>query len=221
MSTFQRVVLAAVVALLMAGAGAVGGFALHWFVLSPSDDELRGEVAKVTPDGLTIVGVPTITGKWAPSLERGDLHWELAPAPLSAAAVSSHLDEAGWDVEYIRPEGSSTYLGATKGPMHLRVRFASPEDDGSAAIGFTLRRRDYPISSGTVVALGSGLAALMGGALVWFGPRLRARKSSWGIESHTRALAHVDVPGPLARSGIGRLVRSLRVRASPCRRPVG
>lgn len=178
MSTTRRVVLAAVVALLMAAVGAVGGFAVHWFVLSPTDDELRNEVAKVTPDGLTIVGEPTITGRWAPSLERGDLHWELAPDPLPAAAVSSRLDEAGWDMEYIRPQGSSTYLGATKGPMHLTVRFASPGDDGSAAISFTLGRRDSPISSGTAVALGAGLAALMGGALGWFGPRRRTRKSS-------------------------------------------
>lgn len=179
MRTFRRVALSVLVAALMAGLGAVGGFVVHWYVLQPSDDELREHVAEVTPDGLTIVSVPTVTGRSAPLLERGDLHWEVAVAEgLPVEVVSSHVEGAGWDVEVVRRQGSATYLGATKGPMHLRVWFASPGEDDSATIGFTLRRRAYPISLGMSVALGAGLGALMGGALGWFGPRLRPGKES-------------------------------------------
>lgn len=177
MSTVRRAAVAAVVALLVAGTGGLGGFAVHWFVLSPTDDELRAEVAEITPDGLTIVGEPTITGEWAPSLERGDLHWELAPGGPEVTVLRSHLEEVGWDVDDAQPRGSSTYLRAAKGPMHLTVRFASTGDDGSV-VGFTLGRRAYPISSGTTVALGAAVGALLGGAIGWFGPRRRARKET-------------------------------------------
>lgn len=171
MSTVRRVALSVLVAALMAGVGAVGGFVVHWYVLQPSDDELHDEVAEVTPEDLTIVSEPAITGRWAPSLERGWLHWEaVADGHLTAAAVARHMEGAGWEPEPPRQTRSVQHLVATKGSLYLSARLSPAPDEEGTDVGFTITRRPYPISLGTSMVLGAGLGALVGGALGWFRP---------------------------------------------------
>lgn len=178
-TTVWRVALVALVALLMAGAGAVGGFAVHWYVLQPSDDELREHVTEVTPDGAVILGEPTITGAWAPSFERGSLHWEaFADGRLSVAAVAQRLEEAGWTPGPPRQTHSVQELAATKGPLRLDVSLSPVLDAERTDVGLTITRRPHPISLGMAVALGAGLGALVGAVLGWFGPRLRPRRTT-------------------------------------------
>lgn len=149
MGRASRAVVPVLLGLVGAGLGLLAGLAVHWFVVEPSDDELREIAATLNPAGFTIVGEPAVSGKWAPSFERGVIHFDAtSPEPFTLGEVADGLRAGGWAVR------------GTVAPSDVRGRVVA-DRDGLVAEVFLLSSNPTERATMASVSLGRG----PGGAL--------------------------------------------------------
>ncbi|WP_155855237.1 hypothetical protein [Actinotalea ferrariae] len=175
-------VLRVLLALVLAGAGALLGAAVHWWVVQPSDAELVATARTVGLPGFAGQDQPQVTGAWAPSSARGVVHWDTtSPTPLSPAgtAVVAALEEQGWTVT---ESGRTWDVVATRPGRVLTVHLRTAPDGGTHA--------SVSLERGPTTA--SLRALVVGGA------------ATGGVVAAALAAAHArrrHLPGPPGRSG--------------------
>ncbi len=129
MGRASRAVVPVLLGLVGAGVGLLVGLAVHWYVVEPSDDELRVVAESLTPAGFTPGSEPVVSGKWAPSFERGVMHFDAtALAPVTLGTVAEGLRADGWVVR------------GTVDPSQVKGEVVA-ERDGLVASVFVLRER--------------------------------------------------------------------------------
>ncbi|MBO0898743.1 hypothetical protein J1G44_07110 [Cellulomonas sp. zg-ZUI199] len=146
-------------ALVLAGVGGVGGAVVHWFVVQPSDDELRAAAADLPLHGFRDVGGRGISGRWAPSFDRGSLHWDaVSESVVTTWDVADALRDEGWTVE---DPGDGGVVHGRRDRVVVDVRPWGLEDGGTTA-SIAVGRGDVPPSPGLTAALGAAVGALLG-----------------------------------------------------------
>lgn len=83
-------------AVALAGAGALFGAGLHWWVVQPTDAELIATAREVDLPGFAGADRPRVTGAWAPSFTRGIVHRDAVSTGTlgeSAALASKALED--------------------------------------------------------------------------------------------------------------------------------
>lgn len=165
----------ALLAAALAVAGALLGGAVHWWGVQPSDDELVTTARSVHLPGFTGADEPRVTGAWAPSFDRGVVHWDAsATTPLAEAAVGvgAALEEQGWTLaRQAVGERSGDVVAARGGlvlTLHLRAASAS-ETEASVE----LRRGPTTLGLSALAVGGAVVGAVMG---VGLGALLRNRR---------------------------------------------
>lgn len=154
-------------AVAVAGAGALLGAAVHWWVLQPSDTELVTTAREVVLPGFTGSDEPRVTGAWAPSFTRGVVHWDAAsdePLGASATTTSTALQGDGWTVTEETVGERSGDVVATRPGLVLTVHLrAAPDSETEASV--ELRRGATTPSLGALVVGGVVFGAGVGTAL--------------------------------------------------------
>lgn len=171
----RRVLLASVLALLFAGLGALAGTAVHWKVIQPSDAELLAAAREVTPSGFSATDMLGVSGQWAPSFDRGSVHWDAhSEEAFDSEAVdpAAALTSDGWQVEEVVRTGTMVEVDASRSGMLVSIRVRSAPDDGIEA-SISLTRSGQAPGLSLVVAAGALLGAV-GGAVL--GSRLGRRR---------------------------------------------
>ncbi len=165
MSPLRRAARCILVAVLLAGAGAVGGLALHWYVVQPTDAELIAMARGIDIDGLVTSGEPVVSGRWAPSFDRGGvLVGAASGAEVSGAGVAATLEAQGWEVHDVSVRTSSQTVHASRGGVDVDVHMREGEAAATEATVW-LSRGDGAPSLTTTVVLGAVVGALGGLAL--------------------------------------------------------
>lgn len=169
-----RAALVVVGALVAGVVGAIGATVLHWHVIEPSDAELLSATVEPTPPGFAVDWGPTVSGKWAPSFDRGHVRLGMSSDDdVTIDAVRDDLVATGWESN--EPERGRTIdtLFASKDGLLLVVnRFVNQNEDAAEAamdesatkIEMTLQRGSptpslaLTIAIGTTLAFGAGVA---------------------------------------------------------------
>lgn len=168
-----RPVVTALVALLMAGVGAVLGAAFHWFVVEPSDGELLDAAQRIELTGYTSSTGPGLDGSFTPTLTRASVHWDAtSEAPLDAGRVADELAAAGWTVTGTEEVNATVTVRAVDGRTATSVHLA-PDRDGGTRASIGVSRHSIAPSSGVCVLVGALVGAVGGVLLGWFGLRRR------------------------------------------------
>lgn len=168
-------VLRVLLAVAVAGAGALLGAAVHWWVLQPSDVELVTTAREVVLPGFAGSGEPRVTGAWAPSFTRGVVHWDATsdePLGASATTTSAALQGEGWMVTEEGVGERSGDVVATRPGLVLTVHLRAASDSETQA-SVELRRGSTTPSLGGLVVGGTIFGAGAGTALARRGLGLR------------------------------------------------
>jgi len=168
MGRWARAALVTLLALALAGVGAAGAAALHWYVVQPSDDDLRAVAAGMTPDGFRDLDEPGVSGAWPVGFERGELHWDaVSDDQVTVDDVAAGMDAAGWTVDVDRGREA---IDASRGPYVAGVNLGTADGGGTSA-SISVGRGETEPSLTLTVALGAALGAVVG---VLLGRRLTA-----------------------------------------------
>lgn len=154
-------------AVAVAGAGALLGAAVHWWVLQPSDAELVTTAREVVLPGFAGSDEPRVTGAWAPSFTRGVVHWDAAsdePLGASATATTTALRGEGWTVTEEAVGERSGDVVATRAGLVLSVHLRAASDSETRA-SVELRRGSTTPSLAALVVGGAVFGAGVGTAL--------------------------------------------------------
>ena len=188
MATGWRAALVVVVALVAGAIGATGAYAFHWHVIQPSDAELLATAPDLTLPGFVVDWGPGVSGKWAPSLDRGYVRMGVSSdGDVALETIAADLQETGWAVHTLEKGKVIDDLYADKGAVRLavtrRVDQSGPTNPAikrkdRTIVEFMVDRGDQSPSLTTTVRLGALLAASVGGALtVWLPRRLTASRA--------------------------------------------
>lgn len=178
MAAGWRAALVVLVALVAGAVGATGAYAFHWHVIQPSDAEILATAPELTPPGFVVDWGPDVSGKWAPSLDRGYVRMGVSSDDqVTIETIAADLLERGWATDRLDPGEHLDFLDATKDDLWLHVtrttgqggvggQVAKRENGTSAE--FTLQRGTQSPSLTTTVRLGALLAAGAGSVItVW------------------------------------------------------
>ena len=172
-----RPVVTVLVALLMAGVGAVLGAPFHWFVIEPSDGELLEAAERIELTGFTSATGPGLDGWFAPTLTRATVHWNAtSEEPLDADRVADELAAVGWTVTGAEKVNASVTVRAVDGRTVTSV-LLKPERDGGTSASIGVSRHSLAPTLGVCVLVGALVGAVGGLLLGWFG--LRRRDVVW------------------------------------------
>lgn len=165
-----RPVLTVLLALLLAGAGAVVGAAFHWFVVDLSDGELLAVARDVQLTGYVDVHGPALDASWAPSFTRGNVHWDVtSDVPVDADTAAADLSAAGWTVTGTTTGNGTATVHAVDGRAAASVHL-SPGSDGGTRASIGVSRRSLAPALSACMLVGALVGALSG---AWWGWRKR------------------------------------------------
>lgn len=155
-------VVVVVVAVLCAGLGAGAAAALHWYVVQPSDDELRAVAAGLTLEGFGSTDGRDVSGAWAPSFERGEVHWDaVSERQVTVDDVADELRAQGWAVRTrATPAGGGTVHGE-RGRFLTWLTLLEGADGGTRA-SIAVGRGPASPPLGVTVGTGAGAGAVVG-----------------------------------------------------------
>lgn len=173
-----RAVLVVLVALVAGAIGASGAYAFHWQVIQPSDTELLAVAPELTPPGFVVDWGPDVSGKWAPSLDRGYVEMDVSSDDLvTIETIAADLVGAGWVTHPVSTGNHIDQLSATKDGLWLNVSRSTgrggigskpTKSEEGTSVEFTVERDTQTPSLTTTVWLGTLLAAGLGGAIsIW------------------------------------------------------
>lgn len=158
MTPARRTALTVLLAVAFSAVGALAGAGLHWFVVQPSDDELLAVAREVDLAGVVPSSGPVVTGRWAPSFDRGLVVAE-GRAEVNAPEVAADLEADGWTVDEVAERGAAQTVSASRGGVDIDVHLRG----GEATVRLT--RGDVVPSLAVAVLLGAVVGAV-GGALL-------------------------------------------------------
>jgi hypothetical protein len=161
-----RGALAVVCALCLAGVGAVGAVVVHWYVIQPSDDEVRAVAAGVSLDGFDDVDRSrVVSGAWAPSFERGGVHWDATShRAVTRADLTADLRRQGWSVQWPSEAEDGARLRGERGAYYVTVSLL-PGSAGTTRASVSVGRGDVTPSLRLTIWAGVAAGALLGAAL--------------------------------------------------------
>lgn len=176
MRALRRAALIVLVAVSLAVAGALGATAFHWYVVEPSDDELRSAATGLDLGVLSAPAQPVTAEKWAPSFDRGLVLWEAeVDDTVSGADVASELAADGWEVRRVESSRGYERVAASRDGLDLGLWLNATTSGGTRAT-VTLDRGDVAPSLTVTVVAGTAVGALVGGSLMpWTERRARRR----------------------------------------------
>ncbi|MDM8084505.1 hypothetical protein QUV83_07005 [Cellulomonas cellasea] len=106
-----------------------------------------------------------ITGKWAPSLDRGRVMWDAeSDGAHSGADVMAELEAEGWTVDRVAERGAADLVSASRDGAELDVRLRASDGGGTEATVSLARGHAVP-SLTTTIVLGAVAGVLVGVAL--------------------------------------------------------
>ncbi len=168
----RRVAVGVLFSVLLAAVAAVGAYAFHWYVVQPSDDELVAHARQIELAGLVADGEPVVSGKWAPSFDRGSVVVDATADPtVDGAVVRTALEAQGWEDAEVQTGARSQIVTASRGGVDLAIRVWSPEG-GVVDVTAEVTRGDSSPSLAVTVLLGAGLGVVAG---AWIGARAARR----------------------------------------------
>lgn len=158
--------------------GALAGILVHWYVIQPSDEDLKVAARTLSDSPIAPEHEPIASGQWAPSFTRGWVRWDVesGEAP-DAEQIEAAVVDAGWRVEKVGAES----LHANRGAIHLDVEWRPSGGYWSASV-LVDRGRVVPSLTVTVIA-GAGLGALAAVLLIRWIQRPRRPVRSGAAES--------------------------------------
>ena len=162
MSRGARVALVVVLALCGAALGAIGATVLHWNVVQPSDDDLRSAARGVSLSGFTTRDSMAVSGAWAPSFDRGVVHWDaVTDRAVTVDDLAAELRAEGWTVDAGQdPDGSGTLHGVRQ-PYYLGITLLPAKDVG-ATVSVVVGRGQITPSLATSMRLGIAAGGAIG-----------------------------------------------------------
>lgn len=165
METVRRAMLVALIALVAGVAGAIGAATFHWYVIQPSDGELKSSISESVPTGFVVDWGP---GMWGSSFERGYPRMGVSSDDkVSIETVAADLQERGWTTYVDKDERAFSSLTAYKDHLWLdvtvwynRASITGPvdEDEHGTRVELALVRGAQTPSEGAIVTLGFTLA---------------------------------------------------------------
>lgn len=168
----RRAAICVLLAVLLGAVGATAAYAFHWYVVQPSDDELLAQARQIELPGLVTDRDPAVSGKWAPSFDRGSVVLDAtADATVDGAVVRTALEAQGWEGVEVQTGVQSQTVTASRGAVDVAVRAWSP-DAGVVDVTVELMRGDSVPSLTVSVLLGAGLGVVAG---AWIGARATRR----------------------------------------------
>ena len=168
----RRAALSVLFAVLLAAVGAAAAYAFHWYVVQPSDGELLAQARQIELPGLVTDGDPAVSGKWAPSFDRGSVVFDAtADATVDGAVVRTALEAQGWEGVEVQTGAMSQTVTAARGAIDLDAR-VWPPDAGVVDVTVELMRGDSVPSLSVTVLLGACLGVVAG---AWIGARATRR----------------------------------------------
>ncbi len=164
----RRVAFGVLFSVLLAAVGAVGAYALHWYVVQPSDDELVAHARQIELPGLVPDGDPGVSGKWAPSFDRGSVVLDATADPtVDGAVVRTALEAQGWEDAEVQTGARSQIVTGSRGAVDVAIRVWSP-DEGVVDVTVEVSRGDGVPSLSVTILLVAGLGVVAG---AWIGAR--------------------------------------------------
>lgn len=166
-TSLRRAALVAMIALVAGVAGAVGGFAFHWYVIEPSDEEIIATTLGLAPAGFVVDWGPTVSGAWAPALERG--YARMGASSDTDVAVETVVDDLvakGWTPLGIERGEGIDIADAGKDRLGVSVRRTTGQDsalgqvaenDTKTVLVYTVGRKSNSRTLAPTVVLGTML----------------------------------------------------------------
>lgn len=154
--------------------GVVAALVVHWAVIQPSDDELRGIARTLTPSGFTLDHEPVVSGAW-PLSSRGVLHVDAtSPELATLGAVADGLRAGGWWVEDVDPDDGTGYVHATRDGVRATVFLASGSGAHDTTASISVGRGPQGTSLAAAAVVGVVAGAAVGAGAVVAARRVRA-----------------------------------------------
>lgn len=156
-----------------AGLGVVGASAIHWWVVTPSDDELLAVARGVSLPGVDDDGSRVLSGAWLPSLRRPEVHWDAtARGAVDVGALAASLHDDGWRVLERDGAAARAVLRGARGPATIRVHVL-PRPDDRTLVSTVVSRGTTTPSLTVTLWTGAAAGALLAG---WLGAVLGGRR---------------------------------------------
>jgi hypothetical protein len=176
----SKSVLPVVVGVAGAVLGVLAALLVHWFVIQPSDAELRDVAETLTPTGFTASHEPVVTGQWAPSLTRGVVHVDAtSPSAVPLGEVADGLRADGWavgdDMDAAADEGR---LVAPRDGLVATVSLSPTPDGAGSTASISVGRGPQATSLTTATVGGALIGATVGSGTVLAIRRGRTRAGS-------------------------------------------
>lgn len=166
-SSLRRAALVAMIALVAGVAGAAGGFAFHWYVIEPSDAEIIATTLELAPAGFVVNWGPSVSGAWAPELDRG--YASMGTSSDTDVAVETVVDDLvakGWTPLSLERGEGIDIADAGKGRLWVSARRTTgpdsalgqvAENDTKTTVEYMVGRKPNSRTLAPTVALGTTL----------------------------------------------------------------
>lgn len=163
-----------------AALGVLAALLVHWFVIQPSDAELRDVAETLTPSGFTMIHEPVVTGKWAPSLTRGAVHVDAtSPHATTLGQVAEGLRADGWDVpDGVDAAADGGRLVAPRDGLVATVSLSPASDGADSTASISVGRGPQASSLTIATVVGALIGAMFGCGAVIAVRRARAAATS-------------------------------------------
>jgi hypothetical protein len=151
-----------------AALGVLAALLIHWFVVQPSDAELRDVAETLTPSKFTAIHEPVVTGSWLPSLTRGVVRVSAAtPRAATVGEIADGLRADGWalpdDVDAGAGEG---WLRATRDGLVVTVDLRQSPAGPVSTAGISVSRGPQARSLTIATMVGGVAGAVIGSGAV-------------------------------------------------------
>lgn len=180
MGRASRSVAPALVCFAGAALGVLAALLVHWFVIRPSDAQLRDVAETLTPSGFTVIHERVVTGEWAPSLTRGVVHVDATSLRATTLGqVAEGLRADGWDVpDGVDAAADGGRLVAPRDGLVATVSLSPASDGADSTASISVGRGPQASSLTIATAVGAVIGALIGCGAVLAARRARVAARS-------------------------------------------